>query len=309
MTKREPCKPIIQRALVLSGGGARGAYQAGVFKFLDEAGWTPDLVCGTSIGAINAAAYGAGLSPEEMAELWYAYDRRTLRRFSLRSLLVRLRDSLRGDRGYRPLADTENTRSVFEKHIDTNTLRHSETRILVSAINMHTGRVRYFSNKVIGIDHLMAAAAIPLFFPWQTIGSTPYWDAGLMVNTPITPALGLGAREIIAVLHSPVGAFKTNLPESGLQAFELAMEHMLTGSFVACLPDDAWNAGPDESEYEGPPVGSPRMEQAANGIKIRTVAPPEMLGISSMFNYSGKQAKHLVREGYSHAKMQLSPFL
>lgn len=309
MTEQEHCKPIIQRALVLSGGGARGAYQAGVLGFLEEAGWIPDLVCGTSIGAINAAAYGTGLSAEEIADLWYAYDRRTLRRFSLRSLFVRLRDSLRGDRGYRPLADTENTRAVFEKHIDTNRLKNSETRILVSAINMHTGRVRYFSNKVIGIDHLMAAAAIPLFFPWQTIGSTPYWDAGLMVNTPIAPALGLGAREIIAVLHSPVGAFETDLPKTGVQAFELAMEHMLTGSFITSLPNDAWRAGPDESEYEGPPVGSPRMEHAANGIKIRTVAPPEMLGISSMFNYSGEQAKYLVREGYGNAKMQLTPFL
>ena len=309
MTEQEPCKPIIQRALVLSGGGARGAYQAGVLGFLAEAGWTPDLICGTSIGAINAAAYGAGLSPEEMAELWYAYDRKTLRRFSLRSLFVRFRGSLRGERGYQPLADTDNTRAVFEKHIDTDKLRNSETRILVSAINMHTGRVRYFSNKVIDIDHLMAAAAIPLFFPWQSIGRVPYWDAGLMVNTPITPALGLGAREIIAVLHSPVGAFETGLPETGFQAFELAMEHMLTGSFITGLPDDSWNAGPDENEYEAPPAGSPRMEQAANGIKIRTVAPPEMLGISSMFNYSEKQAKYLVREGYRHAKMQLSPFL
>lgn len=309
MKERQPCKPSIQRALVLSGGGARGAYQAGVLRFLTESGWMPDLVCGTSIGAINAAAYGAGLSPEEMAELWYAYDRRALRRLSLRTLFARLRENLRGERGYRPLADTENTRAVFEKHIDTTRLRNSETRILVSAINMHTGRVRYFSNKVIGIDHLMAAAAIPLFFPWQVVDRIPYWDAGLMVNTPIAPALGLGAREIIAVLHSPVGAFETDIPGTAFQAFELAMEHMLTGSFITGLPDDSWNAGPDENEYEGPPVGSTRMAQAANGVTIRTVAPPQMLGISSMFNYSEKQAKYLVREGYRHAKMQLSPFL
>jgi len=309
MTERKPSKPIIERALILSGGGARGAYQAGVLGFLAEAGWMPDLVCGTSIGAINAAACGSGLGPEEIAELWYAYDRRALQRFSLRTLFIRLRENLRGGRGYRPLADTENTRAVFEKHIDTDKLRNSETRILISAINMHTGRVRYFSNKVIGIDHLMAAAAIPLFFPWQVIDRTPYWDAGLMVNTPIAPALGLGAREIIAVLHSPVGAFETELPESGLQAFELAMEHMLAGSFITGLPDDSWDAGPDESEYEGPPVGSPRMNQAANGVKVHTVAPPQMLGISSMFNYSNEQAKYLVREGYGNAKMQLGPLL
>ena len=44
------------RALILSGGGARGAFQVGVMKYLDEMGWIPDLVCGTSVGTVNAAA-------------------------------------------------------------------------------------------------------------------------------------------------------------------------------------------------------------------------------------------------------------
>jgi len=49
------------RALILSGGGARGAYEIGVWKRLCEMSWRPDLICGTSVGAINGAAIAAGL--------------------------------------------------------------------------------------------------------------------------------------------------------------------------------------------------------------------------------------------------------
>ena len=63
------------RALILSGGGARGAYQVGVWKFLQEIGWNPDLICGTSVGAVNASAIGCGLNLQEMVHLWKTIER------------------------------------------------------------------------------------------------------------------------------------------------------------------------------------------------------------------------------------------
>ena len=58
----------MKKALILSGGGARGAFQVGVWQYLREINWTPDLICGTSIGAVNAAAIGSGRVPTTSAE-------------------------------------------------------------------------------------------------------------------------------------------------------------------------------------------------------------------------------------------------
>jgi NTE family protein len=62
--------PSIRRALILSGGGGRGAYQVGVWRRLQEVGWQPDIVCGTSIGAINGALIGSGWDAQRMEQLW-----------------------------------------------------------------------------------------------------------------------------------------------------------------------------------------------------------------------------------------------
>lgn len=293
--------PVIERALILSGGGARGSYQAGVIQYLEETAWVPDLVCGTSIGAVNAAAWGSGVSASGLADLWFTYDRRAQHRFSLHGLI----SGIRKGRGYSPPADTRGLRRILEKHIDFSALRNNKTRILITAINMKTGQLRYFTSKIIGIDHLMAAAAIPMLFPWQYIDGVPHWDAGLMVNTPIAPALAWNAREIVVVLHSPVGAFETKEPETTLQAFELAMEHVLIGSCTALLPIPSWREHPEAPLFETPAPGSAGLSPGGNGGVIRVVAPPKMPGLTSMFNYSHTQAENLVEKGYHNAKTQL----
>ncbi|MCF8110984.1 MAG: patatin-like phospholipase family protein [Desulfobacteraceae bacterium] len=305
MTNTDHKKPAIKRALVLSGGGGRGAYQIGVIKYLNKIGWTPDMICGTSIGAINAAALGSGISAGKMEELWLSHDRKKTKQFSL----LGIAGTIMSGRKYSPLADAGRIRALLEALIDINALRNSDIRIFVTAINMKTGQIRYFTNKVIEMRHLMAAAAIPMVFPWQYINGIPHWDAGLMVNTPISPALSLKAQETVVVLHSPVGAHETQEPKTGKQAFELAAEHMLTGSFNALLPDNSWETTPEADYFETPLYGSQKLEQSLNGIKMHVVAPQGVLGLKSMFTYSAEQAKNLIEEGYKNAESQLGKSL
>ena len=59
-----------ERALVLSGGGGRGAYHVGVLRYLEEQGWEPDIIVGTSIGAVNGAALASGHDATSLWELW-----------------------------------------------------------------------------------------------------------------------------------------------------------------------------------------------------------------------------------------------
>ncbi|MEH6637551.1 MAG: patatin-like phospholipase family protein, partial [Halioglobus sp.] len=74
--------PPIKRALILSGGGGRGAYQVGVWRRLQEIGWQPDIVCGTSIGAINGALIGSGWDARRLEAFWESLDRKRAFRVS-----------------------------------------------------------------------------------------------------------------------------------------------------------------------------------------------------------------------------------
>jgi NTE family protein len=294
----------MKKALILSGGGARGSFQVGVMKYLCEMNWRPDIVCGTSIGAINAAAYGAGLSIDELINLWKTYHRKVLYRVTLPILLR----SLKSRKRFSPMADTAGMRKLLTDHIRIDALRKSETEIIITAINMRTGQVRFFTHQAIDIDVLMAAGAIPGLFPWQYIDKEPYWDAGIMVNTPITPALKRGAKEIVVVLHSPVGAFPQTLPNTPMAVAELVFEQFLIGSYTALLPDTSWQVNPNAGFYATPLPDSPQLQLSAPGVRIVTVAPRRMLGFKSLLNFSPRQANTLIQEGYNNARMQLKGF-
>lgn len=287
------------RALILSGGGARGAYEIGVWKHLCEMKWRPDLICGTSVGAINGAAITAGLPLEDLLMLWKSIERGRIFRIPIwrRILNFILR------RGFMAYMDTGPLRSLLVSEIEIGNIRKSEIELVISAVNVLSSEIAYFNNSSIGIDHIMASSAIPVLFPWQYIGGKPYWDAGAMVNTPIAPAVEREAKEIIVVLLSPVGGADLPLPRNHREAAERLFEHSLIGSFEAFrthLSEEQRNSGFLDILYRG--------ISAKRKMKIVTVSPEKMLGFHSMLDFSKKQADELIQAGYEDARTQLKDF-
>ncbi|OQX25191.1 MAG: hypothetical protein BWK80_16905 [Desulfobacteraceae bacterium IS3] len=281
----------MKQALILAGGGARGAFQVGVLRFLEEMNWKPDLICGTSVGGVNAVGMGCGMKPVELAEFWKKYNRRMLFDLTLQKFIL----SFLSKRKFKSLMDTQPLRAVLEKHIDIEALRRSRTEIIITAVNMRTSAVTYFDRSVITIGHLLASGAIPLVFPWQFIDGEPYWDGGIMANVPIMPALERGAKEIIIVLLSPVGWVNPAVagadyqpPYMPSQVAELMLEHFLFASGGLLL----------EAMKKG----------LYSDVKIATVAPTRMLGLRSLLNFSSKEAERLIQEGYDNARDQLRHF-
>jgi NTE family protein len=295
----------IERALILSGGGARGAFQVGVCQYLQEAGWVPEMVCGTSIGAINAVAIGSGMKLDQMAHFWKIYDRRKMFRITMQKFML----SLFKLRKFSPLMDPAPLRDLLSKLVDLDTLRKSSKEIIITAVNLKTSQLRYFNNNTINIDHVMASAAVPIIFPWQFIDGEPHWDGGVMDNTPIIPALEHGAKKIIVVLLSPVGAGNLSLPQSHMQVMELMFEHSLIGAYNTSLE---YRAGRNTPQSVGrgdlPPDTSP-FNHCRQDQNIAVVAPTRMLGFRSFFNFSKPQVTQLIREGYNNARKQLKDFI
>jgi NTE family protein len=180
-------------AFVLSGGGPLGALQVGALKALYEHGVTPDLVVGTSVGAVNATflAFNPGAEgPAEMERLWLSMTEADLfppGRF--RAPWARF--LARGDHVF------ENTglRRVVERHIGTPQFEDARVPLGIVATELDTGAERIFTSGPV-IEPLLASTAMPSIYPPVEIGGVKYIDGGVANNVPIAPAISLGARTI-----------------------------------------------------------------------------------------------------------------
>jgi NTE family protein len=211
-------RPVGQIVLVLQGGGALGAYQAGVYQALSEGGIEPDWVIGTSIGAINGAII-AGNEPaarlERLQMFWSRvcngglFDDAWMPSI-IGTALGAMQTLAHGVPGFfqpnlaalwnvhLPLGidhasfyTTESLRATLTELVDFDYINHKHLRFTVGAVNARTGRMRYFDcrDAKVGLEHVMASGALPPGFPAVCIEGEPYWDGGLYSNTPIEVVL------------------------------------------------------------------------------------------------------------------------
>ncbi len=203
-----------QAVLVMQGGGALGAFQAGVYEALHEAGIEPDWVVGTSIGAINGALI-AGNAPQDrlprLRQFWDLVAGGTAatphwNAFGLDALMHSVGTMSRGVPGF----FTPNPRAWFGLHVplgvadagfysvaplpqtlgrlvDFGRLAGGAMRLTLGAVSVRSGRMRYFDSReeALGMDHVLASGALPPAFPAVLIDGEPYWDGGIYSNTPI----------------------------------------------------------------------------------------------------------------------------
>jgi NTE family protein len=229
-------------ALVLSGGGARGAYEAGVLNYIRTMMPTPvkrrhfDIQCGASVGAINtcfmvATAHDYDLQAKLLRELWenvrdsniYRTNIKAVLGFVTRSSASVLWKFIRGSAGsslhFPGFLDTEPflpfISTLFPwKMISKNIKAGMVQALSIVATNVLTGRMELFVQKnpdceyhgdhvvhftKIRPEHARASAAIPVIFPTVLIDGIPYTDGGLRLNTPLSPAIHLGADKILVI--------------------------------------------------------------------------------------------------------------
>lgn len=240
-------RPKPKRAIVLSGGGARGAYEAGALRFIlddlpDRIGKQPafDIICGTSVGAIHACFVAAtadqkhGRGPQ-LVKIWEDLQVDEVFRFSgrdffslprkllgVRRVAQQLREGRRPDRLF-GLLDTGPLEKLVLESIPWEGVRRNVESGLVEAVcvaatQLATGRAVVFCEHAAGPMppppiqdqvrlqpirltpvHALASAAIPLLFPSVRVGSRYYADGGLRLNTPLAPAIRLGANRVLVI--------------------------------------------------------------------------------------------------------------
>ncbi len=180
---------------VLSGGATLGVLQVGMLEALAERGIAPDLVVGTSIGALNGAVLASAGSVEvaarRLAEAWEAQRSSDVFPGS------RIMQATRLARGLSIFPD-DGLRTIIRSSLSEE--RIEELRLPFGAVvtEARTGHPRLVTSGEL-TPALLASAAIPAVFPPVRIGQQDYWDGGVASNVPLKAALHLGARSVVVL--------------------------------------------------------------------------------------------------------------
>ncbi|WP_179402849.1 patatin-like phospholipase family protein [Burkholderia guangdongensis] len=249
-----PALPYETIALVLQGGGALGAYQAGVFEGLHEAGIPLNWIAGISIGALNTALI-AGNPPERRVERLRAFWETICQPAFFPSLpapvefaLFNSTDQVRtlftasqaasavvqGQLGFfvprfpPPMPgvsndpdkvswyDTSPLRDTLLKFCDFDRINSGEIRVSVGAVNVGTGNFIYFDSTrtTLAPEHFMASGALPPAFAPVEIDGEYYWDGGIVSNTPLMEVLRASPRRDTLAFQVDLWSARGPLPRS-----------------------------------------------------------------------------------------------
>jgi NTE family protein len=221
-------------AFVLGGGGRLGACEVGMLRALVERDVRPDLVCGTSIGAMNGAAIAASpviAAVDELERVWTTLDKNEVFSGSVLSgaaTLVRTRVSVQSSAALRRL---------IEKMLPARTFAELEVPFQCVAASIEKAAEHWFHEGPL-VDAILASSAVPGILPPVRLDGEHFIDGGIVNSIPIGRAVELGATEIF-VLHvgrieRPLTAPK-NPWQVGMVAFEVARRHRFARD-MASLP-------------------------------------------------------------------------
>lgn len=250
--KAERRLPFECVALVLQGGGALGAYQAGVYEALAEAKINPNWVAGVSIGAINAAIIAGNEPAERVDKLrsfwreitanplldWMGVPDALMPRghaprafFNQASANYAMMAGAAGFFTPRPISpwllpdgaqeatsfyETKLLKSTLERLVDFDRINASKTRFSVGAVNVRTGNFVYFDNRTHTIrpEHVMASGSLPPGFPAVEVDGEHYWDGGLISNTPLQWVAEQSERQDTLAFQVDVWSARGELPRN-----------------------------------------------------------------------------------------------
>jgi NTE family protein len=237
-----------QSVLVLQGGGALGAYQAGVYEGMAERGFAPNWITGVSIGAINGALIAGNVPERRLERLQSFWDRVSS---AIPLVLPAFLDPLQlavnrlstiattnlgvpgfftprvppaflapeGTPGALSFYDTSPLRETLEELVDFDLINRKAVRLSVGSVEVQSGNSVYFDSlrQTIGPEHIMASGALPPGLPPIMIDGHYYWDGGIVSNSPLSYVLddapGLSALITQVDLFSARGPVPQNLDQ------------------------------------------------------------------------------------------------
>lgn len=283
------------RALVLSGGGVKGAYQVGVLhNWLYQQQIQYDILCGVSVGALNISflsQYKMGdeiKAYKDLLSLWGTIDDSKIYKHwcILRELAGLWKPSLYNSK---PLMD------MVRNTLDCKKIAESGRKLRVGAVSLNTGKYHLFTEEHPAIaDGVIASSAFPVFLTPIEIYGELWTDGGVKTVTPIAAAIDAGATEIDIVMTSPDSSVidnneKPNALHVAMRVIDLMSDEIIDNDVkMALMINKALDSGAD----------MPDKKQ----ISFRIVRPKEIL-IKNSLNFDPKEIERMMDIGFNDGKI------
>lgn len=275
------------KVLVLGGGGTLGAFSAGALAALDEAGFVPDVLIGSSAGGINMLRWLVG-GAREAVDFWQEVGRvRTI-----------VRGLLTGKNWRQGILDAPWFRARVEQGLDWDRLLTDRRNLSFMVVDLCTGRVAVRGNRTekdaAGLRACARGAyALPPLLPPVPHGRELLADGGLLHNAPLNAAVKLGATEIVYLCNVHALPFEGYAPQHVSSAGAL-------WRYAEIFFRRASNVGFVDAEITG---------ESFRGVPFLAIAPPAALRFGSLVRWAlpgVDAAKHLIDTGYECGTRALS---
>ena len=296
-SKDQPAKPNgnqIKRALVLPGGGGRGAYQVGVAKALIERGIVFDYAFGTSIGGLNATMVAQG-DIARLEELWCTMRAKDIYHLPSPNQLGQL---IFGHK--LGLLDTHPLEELLRRELSLPKLKQSRTKFGICTTDLCSLQTNFITtDDIISsselVDVLMATCALPMAFPPRQLHGSGLWvDGGLVRNTPMHAALESGADEIYIVLLHPeqINVCPVNMFEVLARCLDIVLDASARKEIQSA---ELYNRLVAEGNVES--VGRKK-------VAIKVFQPHRTVN-TTLLEISPERSRELINQGYIDAMDQL----
>jgi len=281
------------KALVLSGGGCKGAYQAGaILHLMNNLGLKFDIICGSSVGAINAAflaqypkenfqeacndlvKFWLDLEQKQIYKNWFPFGR-------VHSLWKQ------------SLYNSQPLENLIEEIIDVEKLKNSGVFLRVGTVSVNTGEYKVYNQRAINIKKAITASASfpPYFFPVKIEDDYEY-DAGLREYTPIKAAIDAGAKEIYIISTEPKDLPIINAKK--LKTFGLFKRFINTLAYEVIVNDFNQLQKTNKDVLEG-------TRKDKRFVDCKLILPKEEL-VEDALNFNHKIITKLIQVGYNDSK-------
>ena len=272
---RGPCEV----AFVLGGGGLLGAHEVGMLRALAECAIEPDLILGTSVGAVNGALFAADPSVGGVRRLSQLWRESNVSELSAGALLRRVTTLARTGTH---LESLDQLRQHLADALPVTRIEELEVRFQCVAASIERAAEHWFEDGDLA-DAVLASCAVPGILPPVRIGDEHFIDGGIVNSIPVARAVALGAKTIYVL---QVGRLEKPLQpprrpwEVGLVAFEVARRHRFAHDLDS-LPDDV-------SLHILPTGGSlaPAYNDLAGQLRVRRMARGALRQIDSSYEAS-----------------------
>jgi len=276
-----------KRVLVLSGGAFYGAFELGVILYLiKELDMKFDVVCGTSVGALNAAMVVRG-NINKVEDIWRSLDSRDdiFRPGILENVIAK-----GGLYGIEPLA------KMVDKYVDVERLRKSDTQLLVGVVCLETGEFMLVDQNTPNIkSFILASASVPGMTPAIKIDGKHYVDGGLRYVMPVRQIVNLNVEEIIMVSAFSLEDNVAAVESKNLKRFESGdyekITHFTERAVQIVMHQLLWE--PIDYAFSVAPY---------KGIDVKLIQPDQGFFKKGAFEFDREEIRRAIEHGYEQAK-------